>query len=61
MEVGAQLRSAIESLGKQDIVDVRGSGLLAGVQLTGGALADWNLVVGFGFIIGGVVLSTRWR
>ncbi|HUY51748.1 MAG TPA: cell division protein CrgA [Streptosporangiaceae bacterium] len=26
-----------------------------------GALADWNLVVGFVFIIGGVVLSTKWR
>ncbi len=26
-----------------------------------GALADWNLVVGFAFIIGGVVLSTKWR
>jgi hypothetical protein len=25
------------------------------------ALGDWNLVVGFGFIIAGVVLSTRWR
>jgi len=25
------------------------------------ALADWNLVVGFAFIIGGVVLSTKWR
>lgn len=25
------------------------------------ALADWNLVVGFGFIISGVVLSTKWR
>ena len=23
------------------------------------ALGDWNLVVGFGFIIGGVVLSTK--
>ena len=26
-----------------------------------GALGDWNLVVGFAFIIGGVVLSTKWR
>ena len=26
-----------------------------------GALADWNLVVGFEFIIVGVVLSTKWR
>lgn len=25
------------------------------------ALGDWNLVVGFGFIIAGVVLSTKWR
>jgi Cell division protein CrgA len=25
------------------------------------ALSDWNLVVGFGFIISGVVLSTKWR
>jgi hypothetical protein len=25
------------------------------------ALGDWNLVLGFGFIIAGVALSTRWR
>ena len=25
------------------------------------SLGDWNLVVGFGFIIFGVGLSTRWR
>ena len=25
------------------------------------ALGSWNLVVGFGFVIGGVALSTRWR
>ena len=25
------------------------------------ALGPWNLLVGFGFIIFGVVLSTRWR
>ncbi len=25
------------------------------------AIGDWNLVVGFGFIIGGVTLSTKWR
>jgi hypothetical protein len=24
-------------------------------------LANWNLVIGFGLIIAGVVLSTRWR
>jgi 4-aminobutyrate aminotransferase-like enzyme/Ser/Thr protein kinase RdoA (MazF antagonist) len=33
--VGARLRAAIDSLGKADIVEVRGTGLLAGVQLTG--------------------------
>ncbi len=26
-----------------------------------GAIGSWNLVVGFGFIISGVVLSTRWH
>ena len=26
-----------------------------------GALNDWNLLVGFGFIIVGFVLSTQWR
>ena len=25
------------------------------------ALSDWNLVIGFGFIISGVILSTKWR
>ena len=25
------------------------------------ALGSWNLVVGFGFVISGVTLSTRWR
>jgi len=25
------------------------------------ALGAWNLVVGFAFIVAGVVLSTRWR
>jgi hypothetical protein len=25
------------------------------------AFSDWNLVIGFGFIISGVVLSTKWR
>jgi hypothetical protein len=25
------------------------------------ALGDWNLVIGFAFIIGGVGLSTKWR
>ncbi len=35
-EVGQRLRAAIESLGKRDVVEVRGRGLLAGVQLSGG-------------------------
>lgn len=26
-----------------------------------GALGDWNLIVGFGFIIVGFMLSTQWR
>jgi len=25
------------------------------------ALGDWNMVVGFALIIGGVALATRWR
>ena len=25
------------------------------------ALGSWNLVIGFGFLVSGVVLSTRWR
>jgi hypothetical protein len=25
------------------------------------ALGAWNLVIGFGFIIAGVALATRWR
>jgi 4-aminobutyrate aminotransferase-like enzyme len=37
--VGARLRASLESLDKADIVEVRGSGLLAGVQLTNGELA----------------------
>ena len=38
-EVGARLRTAVESLDKTEVVEVRGSGLLAGVQLTGGERA----------------------
>jgi 4-aminobutyrate aminotransferase-like enzyme len=38
--VGGRLRTAIASLGKADILDVRGAGLLAGVQLSSGALAE---------------------
>jgi 4-aminobutyrate aminotransferase-like enzyme/Ser/Thr protein kinase RdoA (MazF antagonist) len=37
--VGERLRAAIESLGKSDVVEVRGAGLLAGVQLSSGELA----------------------
>src|SRR5262249_13343932 len=38
-DVGARLRGAVESLGKQDVVEVRGSGLLAGIELTSSELA----------------------
>jgi 4-aminobutyrate aminotransferase-like enzyme len=37
--VGERLRAAIGNLDKPDIVEVRGSGLLAGVQLSSGELA----------------------
>jgi 4-aminobutyrate aminotransferase-like enzyme/Ser/Thr protein kinase RdoA (MazF antagonist) len=37
--VGERLRAAVESLGKADIVQVRGDGLLAGVQLSSSELA----------------------
>jgi 4-aminobutyrate aminotransferase-like enzyme/Ser/Thr protein kinase RdoA (MazF antagonist) len=37
--VGERLRTAIAGLGKRDIVGVRGTGLLAGVQLSSGDLA----------------------
>jgi 4-aminobutyrate aminotransferase-like enzyme/Ser/Thr protein kinase RdoA (MazF antagonist) len=39
IDVGERLRAGIESLGKTDIVEVRGHGLLAGVQLSNGELA----------------------
>jgi 4-aminobutyrate aminotransferase-like enzyme/Ser/Thr protein kinase RdoA (MazF antagonist) len=38
-EVGERLRLNIEAIGKRDIVEVRGTGLLAGVQLSSGELA----------------------
>ncbi|HEX4324879.1 MAG TPA: aminotransferase class III-fold pyridoxal phosphate-dependent enzyme, partial [Gaiellaceae bacterium] len=38
--VGERLRVAIESVGKADVVEVRGSGLLAGVQLSSETLAE---------------------
>lgn len=34
---------------------------VTGGSLPISALGDWNLVVGFVFIIGGVGLSTKWR
>jgi 4-aminobutyrate aminotransferase-like enzyme/Ser/Thr protein kinase RdoA (MazF antagonist) len=38
-QVGERLRGAIASLGKRDVVEVRGGGLLAGVQLSSSELA----------------------
>jgi 4-aminobutyrate aminotransferase-like enzyme len=38
--VGERLRTSIVSLSKTDVVEVRGRGLLAGVQLSSGALAE---------------------
>jgi 4-aminobutyrate aminotransferase-like enzyme/Ser/Thr protein kinase RdoA (MazF antagonist) len=38
-EIGDRLRAAVESLGKPDVVEVRGRGLLAGIQLSSGELA----------------------
>ena len=38
--VGERLRTAIAGLGKRDIVELRGTGLLAGVQLSSGDLAE---------------------
>jgi 4-aminobutyrate aminotransferase-like enzyme len=37
--VGERLRTAIAALGKPDVLEVRGSGLLAGVQLSSAELA----------------------
>jgi 4-aminobutyrate aminotransferase-like enzyme len=37
--VGERLRRALETLGRPEIVEVRGSGLLAGVQLSSSGLA----------------------
>ena len=37
--VGERLRAAIAALGKPDVLEVRGAGLLAGVQLTSGDVA----------------------
>jgi 4-aminobutyrate aminotransferase-like enzyme/Ser/Thr protein kinase RdoA (MazF antagonist) len=37
--VGARLRAAVEGLGKVDVVEVRGAGLLAGIQLSSEQLA----------------------
>jgi 4-aminobutyrate aminotransferase-like enzyme len=38
-QVGERLRAAIETLGKRDVVAVRGRGMLAGVQLSSSELA----------------------
>jgi hypothetical protein len=46
---------------------ILGLAWIAVFYVTGGnipgmrTIGDWNLVVGFGFIIFGVVLSTKWR
>jgi hypothetical protein len=34
---------------------------VSGQALPVSALGSWNLVIGFGLIVTGVVLSTRWR
>jgi hypothetical protein len=34
---------------------------VSGGSLPVNALGSWNLVVGFGFLVGGVVLSTKWH
>ncbi len=34
---------------------------VSGGSLPISALGSWNLVVGFGFLVGGVVLSTKWH
>jgi formate/nitrite transporter FocA (FNT family) len=34
---------------------------VSGSSLPVSALGSWNLVVGFGFLVGGVVLSTKWH
>jgi len=34
---------------------------ISGQTLPIKAIAQWNLVVGFGLIVGGVMLATRWQ
>ena len=34
---------------------------VSGQKLPVSAISQWNLVVGFGLIIAGVMLATRWR
>ena len=34
---------------------------VSGSNLPVSALGSWNLVVGFGFLVGGVVLATKWH
>ena len=34
---------------------------VSGPNLPISAISQWNLVVGFGLIVGGVMLATKWR
>jgi Cell division protein CrgA len=34
---------------------------ISGQKLPISALSQWNLVIGFALIVGGVMLATRWR
>jgi hypothetical protein len=34
---------------------------ISGQKLPVSAISQWNLVVGFGLIVAGVMLATRWR
>jgi Cell division protein CrgA len=66
-------RSAKAKVSPRWLVPVMVGCLLLGLAwiavfyVTGGAIpvmstiGNWNLLIGFGFIIGGVMLSTRWR
>ena len=47
------------------VVDMPGDNLLAefpsAIDAAQSAIGSWNLVIGFGFIISGVALATKWR